>query len=196
MFDWGTFKKHPNWNQPETPKLELKCMVDFFVYILISFSFVLISTILLRSNYCAEKHWKTNVTGNAMSTIYPITQCHQPQVCWTKTSRFVSTVDLIYMTWIHVGSNHATIEYYIIQFSIIVKWGLLSICLVRNLSGTVHPRALQDLQVSLCWKTRCWKASETELKNSFQPKGCVIVLKSTGAENTRVTTLLTLGTRN
>ena len=117
-----------------------------------------------------------------MSTIFPITQCHQPQVCWTKTSRFVSTVDLIYMTWIHVGSNHATIEYYIIQYSIIVKWGLLSICLVRNLSGTVHPRALQDLQVSLCWKTRCWKASETELKNSFQPKGCVIVLKSTGAE--------------
>ena len=138
--------------------------------------FVLISTIMLRSNYCAEKHWKTNLTRNAMSTIYPITQCHQPQVCWTKTSRFVSTVDLIYMTWIHVGSNHATIEYYI------VKWGLLSICLVRNLSGTVHPRALQDLQVSLCWKTRCWKASETELKNSFQPKGCVIVLKSTGAE--------------
>ena len=145
-----------------------------FVYMLIFF--VLISTILLRSNYCAEKHWKTNLTRNAMSTIYPITQCHQPQVCWTKTSRFVSTVDLIYMTWIHVGSNHATIEYYI------VKWGLLSICLVRNLSGTVHPRALQDLQVSLCWKTRCWKASETELKNSFQPKGCVIVLKSTGAE--------------
>ena len=108
-----------------------------------------------------------------MSKIYPITECHQPQVCWTKTSRFVSTVDLIYMTWIHVGSNHATIESYI------VKWGLLSICPVRNLSGTVHPRALQDLQVSLCWKARCWKASETELKNSFQPKGCVIVLKST-----------------
>ena len=37
MFDWGTFKRHPNWNQPETPKLELKCMVDFFVYILIIF---------------------------------------------------------------------------------------------------------------------------------------------------------------
>ena len=79
-----------------------------FVYMLIFF--VLISTILLRGNYCAEKHWKTNLTRNAMSTIYPITECHQPQVCWTKTSRFVSTVDLIYMTWIHVGSNQGNIE--------------------------------------------------------------------------------------
>ena len=79
-----------------------------FVYMLIFF--VLISTILLRSNYCAEKHWKTNLTRNAMSTIYPITECHQPQVCWTKTSRFVSTVDFIYMTWIHVGSNQRNIE--------------------------------------------------------------------------------------
>jgi hypothetical protein len=77
-----------------------------FVYMLIFF--VLIST----SNYCAEKDWKTNLTRNAMSTIYPITECHQPQVCWTKTSRFVSTVDLVYMTWIHVGSNQGNIEYY------------------------------------------------------------------------------------
>ena len=81
-----------------------------FVYMLIFF--VLISTILLRSNCCAEKHWKTNLTRNATSTIYPITECHQPQVCWTKTSRFVSTVDLVYMTWIHVGSNQGNIEYY------------------------------------------------------------------------------------
>ena len=167
MFDWGTFKKHPKTGTKRYGR---------FIFVNMLIFFVLISNIFLRSNYCAEKHWKTNLNRNAMSTICPITQCHQPQVCWTKTSRFVSTVDLIYMTWIHVGSNPATIEYYI------VKWGLLSICPVRNLSGTVHPRALQDLQVSLCWKARCWKASETELKNSFQPKGCVIVLKSTGAE--------------
>ena len=181
MFDWGTFKSHPNWNQPETPKLELKCMVDFFVYILIFF--------------CVDKHCfaeKQLLCWEALKN-KPNRKCHEYHLSNHSMSPTPGMLNKNFkicfncrlyniMTWIHVGSNHATIEYYIIQYSIIVKWGLLSICLVRNLSGTVHPRALQDLQVSLCWKTRCWKASETELKNSFQPKGCVIVLKSTGAE--------------
>ena len=54
MFDWGTFEKHRNWNQPETPKLELKGMADLFLNIYI-YTYIYIHIYIYIDFLCADK---------------------------------------------------------------------------------------------------------------------------------------------